>query len=81
MQLTVILFIIGCLSVSAKGVSQITLNEKNAPLQLVFEEIRKQSGYDIIYNGELVRESGTVTVSLSNATLQEALDACLITKH
>jgi TonB-linked SusC/RagA family outer membrane protein len=77
MQLTGILLTICCLAASANVTSQITLKVGNASLKEVFSAIHKQSGYYIIYNGELVRGAGTVNADLNNVTIREALDACL----
>lgn len=77
MKFTAILLFIACMQVSAKGYSQITLSEKNVPLTKVFKEIQKQSGYDFIYTYEVVQKEGNVSVAVQNATLQQALDACL----
>lgn len=77
MKITAILILAGCLQVSAKTYSQITLKEKNASLLKVFNEIKTQSGYDFLYNSELLEKTGMVTVDLKDATLQQALDACL----
>lgn len=77
MKLTAILILVACLEVSAKGYSQITLSEKNAPLTKVFKEIQKQSGYDFVYTYELVEQAGNISVMLQNVTLQQALDECL----
>mgnify|MGYP000993140771 CR=1 FL=1 len=46
MKLTAIFLLLACLTAGAKGFSQITLSEKNAPLQRIFKAIQKQSGYD-----------------------------------
>ena len=46
MKLTAILILSACLQVSATGLSQnISLSEKNVPLQKVFKQIHKQTGY------------------------------------
>jgi TonB-dependent starch-binding outer membrane protein SusC len=77
MQLTGLLLTICCLTATAKVTSQITLKAENAPLKEVFNQIHQQSGYDIFYNGELVRAAGKVTVTLNSVTLEQALAACL----
>ena len=43
MKLTALLLLIGCLTASAKGLSQVTLTEKNAPLEKVFKQIETYS--------------------------------------
>lgn len=77
MKLTIAIFLVGLLHVSATGVSQITLVEKNSSLQKIFKQIQKQSGYDFVYNSELLLSAGKVDVEVRNATLEQALKACL----
>ncbi len=55
MNFTAFLVCTACLHVSAKGLAQITLKEKNIPLSAVFKKIQSQSGYDIIYSYELIK--------------------------
>src|SRR6476659_1972676 len=67
-----------CLQVSGKGSTiPITLSEKNVPLQKVFKEIQKQTGYDFLCTYELLEKAGKVSVQVKNATLEQALESCL----
>lgn len=76
MKLIAILLLVGCLQVSAKGVAQkITLHEKNAPLQKIFKEIRKQSGYLFLYTDELIRDAKATDVVVKDVSLEDALRA------
>jgi TonB-linked SusC/RagA family outer membrane protein len=63
--------------VSARGYSQITLSETNAPLQKVFHKIQQQSGYDFVCTYETLKQAGNVTVKVSDVSLQSALKECL----
>lgn len=74
--IAIILFAAG-IQVSARGYSQITLSETNAPLQKVFQKIQQQSGYDFVATYETLKEAGTVTVNVLNVSLQKALEVCL----
>ena len=77
MKLTAILMLAFCINVHAKGYSQsVSLNEVNAPLDKVFKEIKKQSGYTFVYTRALLKKSNPVTVTVSNASIEQALDAC-----
>src|SRR2546430_14978543 len=61
MKITTIILFAACLQVSAKGVSQtITLNERNVPLQKIFVEIHKQTGFEFFYKDELLKQAGKV---------------------
>ncbi|GEO03340.1 SusC/RagA family TonB-linked outer membrane protein [Adhaeribacter aerolatus] len=65
------------MQVQAKAFSQkISISEQNAPLEKVFKEIRRQSGYLFLYNTELLRKAKPVTVSVKEASLERVLDAC-----
>lgn len=78
MKLTVILLLVACLhsyaDVSAQGV---TLSEKNVSLDRVFKAIKKQVNYTFVYTEEQLRKAKKVTISISNVSLQQALDVCL----
>ena len=80
MKFTAILILSACLTAHAKGYSQITLNEKDAPLQKVFKQIQKQSGYDFLFSYELLQQAGKVNIEVRNVTLQQALEECLKNK-
>ncbi|TCC97799.1 SusC/RagA family TonB-linked outer membrane protein [Pedobacter hiemivivus] len=73
MKLTTIILFISLVQVSAKGYSQITLNEKNAPLTKVLEAIEKQSGYVFLYN-ESSFPVNNLSITTNNATITEVLN-------
>jgi iron complex outermembrane receptor protein len=77
MKLTSLIILIALMQVSAKGFSQIiNLNETNAPLKKVFQQINKQTGYVFFYDSKDVNNK-TITVHLKNASVNEALSECL----
>ncbi len=77
MKLTAIILLSACLTASAIGHSQnVTLSFKDAPLEKVFKEIKKQSGYDIWYESKLLQNAKKVTIELKAGTLEEALKIC-----
>ncbi len=74
MKLTTILILVAFMQVNAKGFSQnVTLNETNSNLDKVFTEIRKQTGYDFLYNTRLLRNTVPVTVRTKNTALEDVL--------
>jgi len=77
MKFTAILLLVACLQVSGTGHSQITLSEKNVPLQKVFKQIQQQTGYDFLYSVELLQQSGKVSIDVYNVSIEEALKQCL----
>lgn len=73
MKLTMVMICISLLSVSARGLSQVTLHEKNANLEEVFKQVRQQTGYTFIYESGLQVETGRVSVNVTNVSLDDAL--------
>lgn len=77
MNITAILLLACCLQVSARVNSQgVTLNVKNAPLQKVFQEIKKQTGYSFMYTETILKEAKKVSMEVKNSSLQDALAIC-----
>jgi len=77
MKMTVFLMLAACLQVSAKGYSQnISLSVREVPLEKVFKEIQRQSGYSFWYKTRQIDQAAKVTLDLKNATLEEALGKC-----
>lgn len=78
MKLIAILLTVTCLQVSAEGFSQqITLSKNSASLKSVLHAIRKQSGFQLLYNTDLIQNAKPVSVNLQNSGLEEALKASL----
>lgn len=76
-KLTILLFLVTSIQLSARGFGQgININEKKAPISKVFEDIRKQTGYTFVYAESILDNASTVSVTMHNATLEEALKAC-----
>ncbi len=74
MKLTIALLTIACLQAGANGFAQgINLNEKNVPVEKVFKEITKQTGYVFFYVDGLLDNVKKVTVVASNSTLDHTL--------
>ena len=77
MKLLAILLLAACLQVSAAGNAQsITLSEKNAPLDKVFKEIRKQSGYLFLYTQQMLQNTKKVNINVKNIPLEKVLAEC-----
>lgn len=77
MKLTAIFLLAVCLQVSAAGFSQVvTLSFRNAPLERVLKEVKKQTGYSFVYTRELLEEAKGVTINTTGVPLQEALERC-----
>ena len=77
MKLTIVLLTVVCLHTTANGFAQgITLNEKNAPVEKVFKEITRQTGYVFFYVDGLLNNAKKVTVVTTNSSLDKTLSIC-----
>lgn len=77
MKLTAVILLAACLQVSAAGFSQqITLSEKNVPLEKIFSEIRKQTGYEFFYSTSMMESAKKVTINIKHASIKDVLDVC-----
>lgn len=66
------------LQVSASTYGQhITLNQKNVALESVLKEIRRQSGYDIYYNGKTISADMKTNINVVEADIHQALNVAL----
>ncbi len=78
MKLATALLTFASLQLSATSYSQqVTLSKKNSSLNHVLHEIRQQSGYNVLYNSDLINSKGKIDVQLKNASLDEALSQSL----
>ncbi|MBS1602901.1 MAG: SusC/RagA family TonB-linked outer membrane protein [Bacteroidetes bacterium] len=78
MRLTVFFLLVACLEVSAAGYAQrVSLSEKNVPLQKVFKHIERQTGYDFVYNTELLNEAQKVSIEVHDVDLLQVLELCI----
>ena len=81
MRLTTVLLIATMMQVSAASYGQrITLNAKNVPLLEVFKEIRVQTGYDFMFERQLIAKGNRVNIRVTNASLDEVLQRCFETQ-
>ncbi|MHA4810926.1 TonB-dependent receptor [Flavitalea flava] len=77
MKLTVVLFLATLLQVNAKGLAQkITISERDASLQRVFDQIEKQTDFKFVYTQGFLQKAKTITLHVSNLPLAEVLDLC-----
>lgn len=77
MRLTAILLFAACITASARtGAQTVSLSVKEARLEQVFKEIRRQTGYNFLYNEEWMRSAKKISVSVNRASLTSVLDLC-----
>jgi len=78
MRVTTFLLLAIMMQVSATTLAQrVTINQKNANLTDVFKIIRIQTGYDFIYDQDLLAKSAPININVNNAALSEVLKRCL----
>jgi len=78
MKLAFIILLTTFMQVNASVFAQkISINKRNALLTEVLKEIRKQSGYNILFTRDFVKNQPAITINLSNASIEEAMNKCL----
>jgi TonB-linked SusC/RagA family outer membrane protein len=78
MKITAFLLTVISLHAVAGGHSQtITISARNAPLEKIFTEIKKQTGYEFVYRWELLQNTRPVDLDVKNASVKQVLDICL----
>ena len=78
MKLTFALLLLALLEVSATAIAQkVSITQRNATLKVVLEEIRKQSGYEILYDAELIKQVKNISITVEQVSVDEALKKCL----
>lgn len=77
MKMIAVLLAGAFLQVSASGTAQkVNLSEKNAPLQKIFKQIHRQTGFQFFYEDALLDKAGKVNIQVQNASVEDALTAC-----
>ncbi|MES2457088.1 MAG: SusC/RagA family TonB-linked outer membrane protein [Bacteroidota bacterium] len=78
MRITAILLLVGLMQVSAASFAQrLMLVKKNVSLKEVFTAIKTQTGYNVVCDSELLKDSKNVSTKFKEAELPEVLDAVL----
>lgn len=74
MKLTIVIILLFLIQVSGAGHAQtVTLQRNNVSLKSVLSEIRKQTGYYLIYQSNQLRKASPVNINLEQATLEQTL--------
>lgn len=77
MRLIILFTMTMVMQVSAKGYSQtVTLNATNASLNSVMSDISKQTGFDFLYDRELVAMAKPINIQVKNGKLTDVLNSC-----
>jgi len=79
MKLSVLFVMVAFMHVSAaSNAQQITLHKTNAKLSETLEDIRKQSGYSLLCDADLINRAYPVTIAVESVSLEEALQKSLL---
>lgn len=82
MKITVFLLFLALTQVSAEGYSQqITYREANTTLKQVFNEINKQTGFNVFWSSRVIAKAPTFNANFDHTPLLEVLDFCLKEAH
>ena len=78
MKFVAIFLFVACMQVSATELFAKTQHfaEPDVSLKKIFREIESQSGYQFLYKDKVLRKIGNVSISVTNASVQEVLDQC-----
>ncbi|MDB5200851.1 MAG: hypothetical protein JWQ27_260 [Ferruginibacter sp.] len=75
MKLLFLFTVLSCLQAAAKGYGQtITLHIQNAPLETVFKEVKKQTGYAFLYTRDQLTNTVPVSLNVQSLPLKDALN-------
>lgn len=78
MRITAFLILITLVQVSASTFAQrITMQQKDATLKDVFEQIKHQTGYDVVCKSNQLKQSKTIQVNFVNQDVRSVLDQIL----
>src|ERR1044072_4673398 len=77
MKLTVVFLLAACLQVSAHSYAQrVTLQAKNARMEDLFKQIRKQTGYVFLYTTQMLANTSEVSIDVKNVPVEQVLALC-----
>lgn len=72
-----VLLVLTCQAQAIKGnAKDVTISERNAPLETIFRKISDQTGYLFFYNAEWLKKANPVTIHVKKASLDEVLNIC-----
>ncbi|QEM10418.1 SusC/RagA family TonB-linked outer membrane protein [Mucilaginibacter rubeus] len=78
MKLTILLLTVTMLQVSASTFGQkLNLTQKNVTLKQVFKAIKKQTGYDVLYQPGRLNASVKINANFVNTPLDEVIKNCI----
>lgn len=73
---TLLLLLLLCMQATAKSAQKVTINKKDSTIEQVFQSIKEQTGYAMVYNSNELKNR-SVSLNLKNSTIEETLKECL----
>jgi len=74
MRLTTLVLMVSLMHVTAASIAQkITLSEKKAPINKIFDQISKQTGYDFLVTRAMITDAKPVDINVKNQDLNLVL--------
>ncbi|MEY2639825.1 MAG: hypothetical protein RIR90_1307, partial [Bacteroidota bacterium] len=75
MKLTIAFLLFACLNVYANGFSQtkVSVSLQSADLKQALQQIEKKTQFRFLYNQEILKKSGKVSLQVNNAALDEVM--------
>lgn len=82
MKLLMVLMVTALLQASAatSNAQSLSLVNKSITIKQVFKEIRKQTGYNVLWEADKLQSNQTINATFKNAPLDEVLKKCLAGK-
>ncbi|MBB5620636.1 TonB-linked SusC/RagA family outer membrane protein [Pedobacter cryoconitis] len=78
MRLMIILLFMGMMQVSGAIYGQkITLNQNKIKITQLFKEIKRQTGYDVLWQSEKLNENRVIDANFNKTDLKEVMAQCL----
>jgi len=77
MKVVIIIISVFLLQSSAVFAQQLTYQKKQASLEEVFKEIRKQTGFNVFYSDNKINDQQKLDVDFKNAGIKTVLEKCL----
>ena len=79
MKVIVVILLATILQAKAAGVfaQKITINEKNVSLKVIIKKLHSLSGYDFIYNDDLINNEKGITLNVKDASVEDILKQVL----
>ncbi|TCD00504.1 TonB-dependent receptor [Pedobacter psychroterrae] len=78
MKITTLLLIVSIIQVSAASFAQkVSISKKNISLEDALKQIHVQSGYDILYDVDLLKDKPSINLSLKQVSIEEAMKTTL----